>query len=58
MWLPKKTGGNLPPVLAGWLNDNLGPQYATPDVKSADVGYIYGKPGDTYRFAYCWIYPK
>jgi 4-amino-4-deoxy-L-arabinose transferase-like glycosyltransferase len=58
VWLPKKTGENLPPVLASWLNDNLDPQYATPDVKSADVGYVNGKDGDAYRFAYAWVYPK
>ncbi|PZM17048.1 glycosyltransferase family 39 protein [Rhizobium tubonense] len=57
-WLPRRTGETLPPILATWLRDNLGPQYATPDVKNTEIRYVYGKDGDNYRFAYSWIYPK
>jgi 4-amino-4-deoxy-L-arabinose transferase-like glycosyltransferase len=58
VWLPTRTGDNLPASLAGWLTDNIGAQYAAPEVKQTEVRYINGGPRDTYRFAYCWIYPK
>ncbi|MGO4565199.1 glycosyltransferase family 39 protein [Rhizobium sp. 2YAF20] len=58
VWLPKRTGEALPSMLGDWLRDNLGPQYAAPDIKKTDVGYLRGKDGDAYSFAYSWIYPK
>jgi hypothetical protein len=56
--LPKRSGEALPSILGDWLRDNLGPQYAAPDIKKTDVGYLRGKDGDAYGFAYSWIYPK
>ncbi len=57
-WLPKKGANDMPPTLAAWLHDNLGPQYATSEIREAAIPYINGRNGDTYRFAYSWVYPK
>lgn len=58
VWRNGKDNGTMPVALADWLRDTLGPQYATPDIKLADVQYIHGRPGDMTSFAYAWIYPK
>ncbi|TCR93123.1 glycosyltransferase family 39 protein [Rhizobium sp. BK376] len=57
-WLPKKGADDMPATLTAWLHDTLGPDYAAPAVKQAQVPYIHGRDGDTYRFYYSWVYPK
>ncbi len=58
VWRPGKDNGVMPVELSNWLRDTLGPQYAAPDTKLADVQYIHGKPGEMASFAYGWVYPK
>ncbi|QND49973.1 hypothetical protein HB780_31395 [Rhizobium lusitanum] len=58
VWQPRSDGAGMPAPLTNWLHDTLGPQYASPEVKLADVQYMSGKPGDTMSFAYAWVYPK
>jgi hypothetical protein len=58
VWRPGKNDTGVPAPLASWLHDTLGPQYAAPNIKLADVQYIHGKPGDMASFAYSWVYPK
>ncbi|NTG06650.1 glycosyltransferase family 39 protein [Rhizobium rhizogenes] len=58
VWQPRSDGTGMPAPLTTWLHDTLGPQYAAPEVKLADVQYMSGKPGDMMSFAYAWVYPK
>jgi 4-amino-4-deoxy-L-arabinose transferase-like glycosyltransferase len=58
VWRPGKNDTGVPAPLASWLHDTLGPQYAAPNIKLADVQYIHGRPGDMASFAYSWVYPK
>ncbi|TCL76219.1 glycosyltransferase family 39 protein [Rhizobium sp. BK251] len=53
--------GGPPPALPGefqtWLDSRIGPG-VTPETRIVSLPYIYGRPGDTYQFAYALIYPR
>jgi 4-amino-4-deoxy-L-arabinose transferase-like glycosyltransferase len=59
VWLPRNGPVATPQTLTQWLSGTLGPQYAAPEIKEAEVPYIHAvRKGDTFRFAYAWVYPK
>ena len=58
VWLPEQGDNTVPEELKAWIGQHLGQQYAEPAPRYADIRYMRGKPDDTFRFGYAWIYPK